>query len=58
MKLNIEEIIKEHGGQSALARKLGLTPQHINNWRIRKSGVPPRVQLKHPDIFLKDFFKK
>lgn len=50
------ELIKRYGGPSKLAALLGYAkhngPQRVSNWRTR--GIPPRVKLEHPDIFLAD----
>jgi len=35
----LDDAIKLAGGLSALARKLGLKPQVVSNWRTR--GIPP-----------------
>lgn len=48
-KTKFQEIIRKHGGSTALANRLGCSPQVINNWRNR--GVPPAAILKFPDIF-------
>ena len=36
-------------GVTNLARKLGMTPQRVQNWKYR--GIPARVLLDHPKIF-------
>lgn len=45
-------IIDAHGGDTALAKKLGLpTPmgaRRVHNWRSR--GIPSRVQIEHYDL--------
>ena len=41
--MNYAEVAQRHGGASALARKLGLTPTAVINWGVR--GVPKSWQL-------------
>lgn len=47
------KLIDAHGGDTALAKKLGLpTPagsRRVHNWRAR--GIPPRIQIDHPELF-------
>ena len=47
------KLIDSHGGDTALAKKLGLpTPagsRRVHNWRTR--GIPPRVQVDFPELF-------
>jgi len=47
------QLIDAHGGDTALAKKLGFqTPsgsRRVHNWRDR--GIPPRIQLDHPELF-------
>lgn len=47
------ELIAEHGGPAALARKLGYATPHgtqrVSNW-IRR-GIPPAVKLEHMELF-------
>lgn len=46
------QIILRYGGATALARMLGLSsPQRVQNWLVR--GIPSRVKLEYPDLFLK-----
>jgi hypothetical protein len=47
-------LIDRLGGPSKLAALLGYGPngvQRISNWKVR--GIPARVKLEHPRIFLK-----
>lgn len=47
-------LIKSHGGASRVAEMLHLDkksgPQRVHNWMTR--GIPPRVKLENPSIFL------
>lgn len=46
-------LIDKLGGPTAVARKLNLGvngAQRVGNWRAR--GIPPKVKLQHPDLFL------
>lgn len=46
------QIILRYGGATALARMLGLSsPQRVHNWLVR--GIPARVKIEYPDLFLK-----
>jgi hypothetical protein len=36
-------------GVTKLAKKLGMSPQRVQNWIYR--GIPARVLLDHPKIF-------
>ena len=36
--MNYAETIAQHGGSSALARKLGIRPNSVSNWKAR--GIP------------------
>ena len=45
-----KELITKLGGSSALAKRLGLSKQRINNWNTR--GIPPSIKLTYPKIFL------
>ena len=60
MPMTDKEIIEFYGGGTKLARKLGLTTHHdrikVNNWKIR--GIPAKIKLKYPEIFLKRKFKE
>jgi len=50
--MNAKEIIKSHGGPTALARKLGYQTngvQRCANWMRR--GIPAAVRLLRPDLF-------
>lgn len=45
-------LIKRLGGPAKLAATLGYEqPQRVHNWL--KRGIPPRVKLDHPEIFLR-----
>lgn len=50
------ELIKELGGPAKVAERLGYDKhggtQRVQNWISR--GIPPRVKLDHPDVFLRD----
>lgn len=51
--MNDSELIDRLGGPSALAEKLGMDNRgraRVCNWR--KRGIPARVKLAHPDLFL------
>lgn len=41
--------IAELGGVSALARKLKVTPQRVQNWTRR--GIPAKVKLDNYELF-------
>jgi len=45
-----KELITKLGGSSALAKKLGLSKQRVNNWNTR--GIPSYIKLTYPKIFL------
>lgn len=45
------EILQSIGGTVEIAKKLGVSPQRVTNWK--KRGVPPAIKIKHKDIFLK-----
>jgi len=51
-----KELITKLGGSSALAKRLGLSKQRVNNWNTR--GIPPVVKIQFPKIFLKKYTKK
>lgn len=48
------ELIEQLGGPSRLAERLGYEKsggvQRVQNWKVR--GIPARVKLEHPDLFL------
>jgi hypothetical protein len=47
------EIIMDLGGAGKVAEMLGYTRfghQRVQNWLVR--GIPARVKLQHPEIFL------
>ena len=41
--------IAELGGVSALARRLNVTPQRVQNWTTR--GIPAKVKLDNYELF-------
>lgn len=41
--------IAELGGVSALARRLKITPQRVQNWT--KRGIPAKVKLDNYELF-------
>lgn len=45
-------LIDALGGTSKLAAKLGISAQVVTNWKTR--GIPARVKLDWPDLFLPD----
>lgn len=49
------ELIDRLGGPSRLAAELGYEKaggvQRVQNWKVR--GIPARVKLQRPDLFLK-----
>lgn len=53
--MNDKDLIKFLGGATKVSELLGLKkpggPQRVHNWLSR--GIPPRVKLEHPDLFLK-----
>ncbi len=54
--VNDKDLIKKLGGATKIAELLNLKkiggPQRVHNWITR--GIPPRVKLEHPELFLKD----
>ena len=46
-----QNLIKELGGTTAIAKKLNISKQRVNNWFSR--GIPAIIKLTHPNIFLK-----
>jgi hypothetical protein len=50
-----KQLIEDLGGPAAVAELLGYEKhggaQRVQNWTTR--GIPPKVKLEHPDIFLK-----
>jgi hypothetical protein len=60
MPMNDKEIIEYYGGSTKLARKLGLLSHHdaikVNQWKVR--GIPARIKLQFPEVFLRRIFKK
>jgi len=59
MPMTDREIIEYYGGGTKLARKLGLLTHHdrikVNLWKTR--GIPAKIKLQYPEIFLKRKFK-
>jgi hypothetical protein len=50
-----KELIEQHGGPTKLAETLGYDKtsggvQRVQNWMSR--GIPPRVKLSRPDLFI------
>jgi hypothetical protein len=60
MPMNDKEIIEYYGGATKLAHKLGFSSHHdvikVNQWKTR--GIPARVKLTFPEVFLRRIFKK
>lgn len=54
--MELTELIHAYGGLSRFAKVCGTTPQNANNWKHR--GVPAKVVLAHPEIFLKQVIAK
>lgn len=54
---NDRQIIQDLGGPAKVAEMLGYDKsggtQRVSNWLSR--GIPSKVKLQHPDIFLKNF---
>lgn len=54
------ETIERLGGSTKVAELLGLEkdggPQRVNNWKTR--GIPSKVKVDHPDLFIPGFTKK
>lgn len=53
-----KEIIQNLGGPTKVAELLGYDKtsggvQRVQNWMTR--GIPPKVKLDHPDLFLRGF---
>ena len=54
-----QQIIAALGGPTKVAKLLGYEKggvQRVQNWLSR--GIPPRVKLEHPHIFLADINNK
>ena len=47
-----KQVILDLGGISAVARLLKTSPQRVWNWTHR--GIPARIKIAHPELFLKD----
>lgn len=51
-----KKIIEDLGGAAKVAELLGLEKhggtQRVHNWTVR--GIPPKVKLEYPHLFLKD----
>lgn len=56
MSMSDSDLIEKLGGPSRLAEQLGYSKaggvQRVQNWKAR--GIPPRVKLERPDLFLAD----
>lgn len=55
-----QELITELGGPAKVAEMLGYDKsaggvQRVQNWMSR--GIPAKVKLERPDLFLRDFSK-
>jgi len=54
---NDKQLIDDLGGPAKVAEMLGYEKhggvQRVHNWTVR--GIPAKVKLAHPDIFLKNF---
>lgn len=52
---NDKKLIDDLGGPTKVAELLGYDKhggvQRVQNWMTR--GIPPKVKLEHPDLFLK-----
>lgn len=50
------DLIETLGGCTKVSDLLGLPrengPQRVSNWKVR--GIPPKVKLERPDLFLRD----
>lgn len=44
--------IESLGGPAKVAELLGYSPQRVHNWLAR--GIPPKVKLEHPKLFLSE----
>lgn len=55
--MNDSDLIKHLGGPAKLAERLGYDKeggvQRVQNWITR--GIPPKVKLEFPQIFLKKY---
>ncbi|MFW1952190.1 hypothetical protein [Acinetobacter beijerinckii] len=47
------ELIKKHGGVTALAHSLGYNVQRVQNWTVR--GIPAKERLEHPELLLEGY---
>jgi hypothetical protein len=49
------QLIDDLGGPARVAERLGYDKlggvQRVQNWKTR--GIPPKVKLEHPDLFLR-----
>nr|DAO68906.1 MAG TPA: Putative antitoxin of bacterial toxin-antitoxin system, YdaS/YdaT [Caudoviricetes sp.] len=45
-----KQLIERLGGVSAVAKIIGCSPQRVSNWV--KRGIPPKVKIEHPKLFL------
>jgi hypothetical protein len=57
--MNDKDIIEKLGGSSEVARLLKLTGNHpqirVNQWKTR--GIPAKIKLQYPHIFLRKEYK-
>ena len=53
------EIIEFCGGSKALCKRLGWSgiSQEIKVYQWKKRGIPAKIKLQYPEIFLKRKFK-
>lgn len=49
-------LINELGGVTKVAEELHISVQRVSNWNRR--GIPSKVKLDHPDLFLRDLKNK
>ena len=52
LNMSDKQVILDLGGISAVARLLKTSPQRVWNWT--KRGIPARMKIAHPELFLKD----
>lgn len=54
---NDKQLIEDLGGAAKVAELLGYEKhggvQRVHNWTVR--GIPAKVKLAHPELFLKHF---
>ena len=49
-----KKLIESLRGPSRVADLLGVSPQRVCNWKTR--GIPPKVKVAYPHLFLKHHF--